>query len=73
MPSNTRQLKRYNLNLPAEVAAIVEKAADERGSSAQEMMRRFILLGLTALELEKNPDDALIIRRNGVDRHVTLY
>ncbi len=70
---NGKAMKRYNLNLPLEVATGIETAAEARGTSTQELIRRFILLGLTALELEKAPEDAMIIRRSGVDKYVTFF
>jgi predicted DNA-binding protein len=66
-------MRRFNLNLPSEVVERLEELADAKGATIQTLIRRFIILGLTAIELEKNADDGLIIRRDGVDRFVTFF
>lgn len=68
-----KEMRRYNLNLPAEVVERLEALAVEKGTNVQTIIRRFIILGLTAVELEQNPDDGLIIRKNGTDRLVTFF
>ena len=70
---NENGAKRLNLYLPSEIAASLERAADVKGTNTQSLIRRFIILGLTALELEASPEDGLIIRKDGVERYITFF
>ena len=49
MQEPSREMRRYNLNLPVEVVDRLEAIANDKGSNIQTLIRRFIILGLTAI------------------------
>ena len=65
-------MKRYNLVLPTELYEAVEKSAQDRHTTFAEMLRRFIRLGLLAVQLEDSPNAALIIREGQIEKHILL-
>lgn len=64
--------KRYSLVLPQEVYDEVQCVADSEGTTVLEILRKFIKLGLIAVELEKKPNSALIIRTDDSEREIIL-
>jgi hypothetical protein len=67
-----RGIKRYNLSLPEEIMKELQAAADANDTTVLELLRRFVKLGLIALELEKREDAALIIREGDREREIIL-
>jgi hypothetical protein len=65
-------LKRYNLVLPEDLFIEVQKVADNRHTTVVEMLRRFIKLGLLAIQLEEKPGAALLIREGDTERQIVL-
>jgi hypothetical protein len=63
---------RYNLALPKELFDELKGAADERGMSVVEALRKFIKLGLLALETQDRPGSALIIREGDTERQIMI-
>lgn len=67
-----RELKRYNLALPAELYDELQQVADQKQVTLVELLRKFIKLGLLATQLEDRPGAALLIRENGTDRQIVM-
>ena len=71
--SGTGGKKRYNLVLPEELFEEVENIAAEHHTSVTEILRKFIRLGLIALQTdEDNNKPTLIIREGELEREVLL-
>jgi hypothetical protein len=70
--STESKLYRYNLALPKELFDELKNAADERGMTVVEVLRKFIKLGLLALETETKPGSALIIREGDTERQIMM-
>lgn len=65
-------MSRFSLDLPDELMRKVKEVAAERESSANEVLRQFVKLGLLVAELEKNPNSKLIIREGKKESVVIL-
>ncbi len=63
---------RYNLALPKELFDELKDAADARGITVVEALRKFIKLGLIALDTQDKPGSALIIREGDTEREIML-
>ncbi|MBI5838990.1 MAG: hypothetical protein HZB19_02700 [Chloroflexi bacterium] len=70
--SSDSKVYRYNLALPKELFDELKEAADERGMSVVETLRKFIKLGLLALETQDKPGSALIIREGDTERQIMM-
>lgn len=66
------KLYRYNLALPKELFDELKEAADQRGMTVVEVLRKFIKLGLLVLETENTPGSALIIREGDTERQILM-
>ena len=66
------RIYRYNLVLPMDLFDELKKAADERGMTLVEILRKFIKLGLLALEIEDKPGSALIIKEGDTERQIMM-
>lgn len=66
----TKKSKRFNLVLPEELLMQVQRIAEEEHTTVVEIFRRFIKLGLLAVELQKKPNSALILKQGGEEREV---
>lgn len=64
--------KHYNLALSATLFDELKQTADSRGTTVIDLLRRFIKLGMIALEIEKKPGAALIIRDGDTERQLIL-
>lgn len=65
--------RRYNLGLPETLYNDLERVAKEQGTTVVELIRRFIKLGLLAIELQQSPGSGLIMRKDGEDHKVMLF
>jgi hypothetical protein len=63
---------RYNLALPKDLFDELKGAADERGMTVVEVLRKFIKLGLIALDTQDKPGSALIIREGDAERQIMI-
>lgn len=70
--SSESKVYRYNLALPKELFDELKGAADERGMTVVEVLRKFIKLGLLALETQDTPGSALIIREGDTERQIVM-
>lgn len=70
--SSKSKLYRYNLALPKELFDEIKDAADERGMTVVEVIRKFIKLGLIALETQDTSGSALIIREGDTERQIMM-
>lgn len=66
-------VKRYSLALPADLYDDLQRVAQERNTTVVELLRRFIKLGLFALEIEDEPGSALIIREGEKEREILMF
>lgn len=67
-----KELKRYNLVLPEELYEEIQKLAEEEQTTVVELLRKFIKLGLLAVNIEKNPNAELVIREGGREKQLIL-
>ncbi len=65
-------IKRYNLALPADLFDVLQHIADERQTTVVDILRRFIKLGIMAVEAEETEGSALIIREGNTEREIVL-
>jgi hypothetical protein len=72
MATSPSNLKRYNLALPEDLYNELQSLANERHTTVVAILRSFIKLGLMAIEIEKTPDAALLIRENNKEREIVL-
>ena len=63
---------RYNLALPQELFEELKDAAENRGTTVVEMLRKFIKLRLIVLEAQDKPDSALIIKEGDTERQIMI-
>jgi hypothetical protein len=72
--TNAREsgIKRYNLVLPEDLYNEVRRQADEHGTTVVELIRKFIKLGLLAMDVQEDPKSALIIREGDTEREIIL-
>ncbi len=66
------ELKRYNLVLPEELFAELERTARKRHTSVVEVLRRYIKLGLLVEQIEERPGAELLIREGERERQIVL-
>ena len=71
--STESNMYRYNLALPKELFEELKEAAEERGMTVVEVLRKFIKLGLLALETQDKPGSALIIREGDTERQIMMF
>ncbi len=64
--------RRYNLVLPEDLFNEVQRLADTQHTTVVELLRRFVKLGLLAIQLQNSPDAALIIREGEREREILL-
>jgi hypothetical protein len=72
MPKKTSESKRYNMVLPNNLYEQIKQAAETRGMTVVEMLRKFIKIGLLAIELQDKPEAALIIREGNTERQLYI-
>jgi hypothetical protein len=65
-------LKRYNLVLPEELFAELERMANKRHTSVVEVLRRYIKLGLLVEQIDERPGAELLIREGERERQIVL-
>jgi ATP-dependent Clp protease ATP-binding subunit ClpA len=65
-------LRRYQLVLPNDLFLAVQQLADRQDATVQEILRRFIRLGLLVTDLQETPDAALIVRDVHGERQLVL-
>ncbi len=72
MNSSSNGLKRYNLVLPQDLFDEVQTVAERRHTTVVDMIRRFIKLGLIAVQVEETPDAVLLIRKDDIEQQIIL-
>ncbi len=70
--STKSTLYRYNLALPAPLFEELKNTADQRGMTVVEVLRKFIKLGLIALEVQDKSGSALVIREGDAEREIMM-
>ena len=72
MPATKARTKRHNLVLPSELYHRLQQVAEEKHTTITDLIKRFVKLGLLAVEVENSPGSELIIRENGAERRILL-
>jgi len=67
-----KKIRRYSLLLPDPIYEQIDDIAKEKGSTMAEMIRRFIALGLLAIEAEKDPGSEFMLRTGEKTRAIIL-
>ena len=70
--SNSKKLKRYTLVLPEELFNELQDVADGENIKVVELLRKFIKLGLLAVQVQNTPDAALLIRDGNTEQQILL-
>jgi hypothetical protein len=70
--ATARSTKRYNLVLPAELFDELQEVADQKHTTVQELVRRFVKLGLLAVRAETTPGLDFLVRESGVESRVMI-
>jgi hypothetical protein len=65
--------KRYNLVLSTEVYDEIKRVADSRDTTVRDILRRFVKLGLLAIDIEDDPDAHLLIRDAETETLIVFY
>lgn len=68
----SKNTKRYVLVLPQELYDEVEAIANREQVAVVTLLRKFIKLGLIAINLEDDPNSSLVIREDGTEREIIL-
>lgn len=50
----------------------IQRVADKQQTTVVEIIRKFMKLGLLAVQIEEIPGSALLIRANGIEREIIL-
>ena len=66
------EVKRYSLILPASIAEDVERYAKEHSLPVAELLRRFVKLGILAMDLSEEEDAGLQIREGDRVREIIV-
>lgn len=72
MSNETKDVKRYNLVLPEELFDEVQRVAQARQTSVVELIRKFIKIGLLAIQIEETPGASLLIREGDSEQRLIL-
>lgn len=70
MIETNKNLKRYNMVLPAQLFDELQEAAAGSDTTVVELLRRFIKLGLVIHDVSKDPGTAFLIRTGDTEREV---
>ena len=65
-----KEIRRYNLAISKELYNQVKKAADAKNITVVELLRRFISLGLIAVNLNNEAGETLVIREGKKERQI---
>ncbi len=71
MRKKTSNFKRYNLVIPEDLFAEVQKLADSRGVSVVDIFRQFTKLGLLAYKVADHGGN-VIIRENQAEQRIVF-
>ncbi len=72
MRTRKSDIKKYNLALPQELFDKLQEVTDRQHTTVVELLRKFIKLGLIVIDLDEQPDAALIIREGDKEREVVF-
>lgn len=65
-------MKRFHVQLPEELYQKLQEVAEENGTNSTELLRRFIRLGLIAVQAERSEGSELILREGGKEKLLLL-
>lgn len=69
---NRNANKRYTLVIPQSMYDEVEQIAEERHTTVIDLLRKFIKLGILAVNLEDIPGAALVIREGDTEKEIMM-
>ncbi len=72
MPKQPQKLRRYSVAFPDKLFSDLEEAAQARGMTIVELLKRFITLGLMVLRISETEGSSLIIREGDKEREIVL-
>ena len=58
--------------LPGELLTELQEVADQKHTTVVELIRKFVKLGLLAVQAESTPGMEFLIRENGVEQRVLI-
>ena len=61
---------RYSLSLPRELQVQIEAVAEKNHTTVVDVLRRFVKLGLLAVQIEETPGAELLIREGEIERRL---
>ena len=73
MNAQVKDMKRYNLALPDNLARQLEEVAKAQQMSVVQVFRQAIKVYLLILNLMKNPNTRFIVRDGDVDKELVLF
>lgn len=65
-------MKRFHVQLPEELYQKLQEVAEQNGTNSTELLRRFIRLGLIAVQAERSEGSALILREGDREKQLIL-
>lgn len=68
-----QEIKRYNLNVPVELFDELQELAERKHTTVVDLLRRFIKLGIFAVQVADDPKAALIIRDDRGEREILMF
>lgn len=69
---NRNANKRYTLVIPQGMYDEVEQIAEQRHATVIDLLRKFIKLGILAVNLEDDPNAALVIREGDTEKEIMM-
>jgi len=64
--------KRYNLVLPEELFNQLQEVANRKHTTVLELIRKFVKLGLIAVQAEDTPGTEFLLRENGIEQRILI-
>ena len=65
--------RRYSLTLPSGLASHVDLVATREDVSITDLFRRLITVGLIAVEAERQPEKAIILREGTHEQEIMIF
>lgn len=73
MPKKSNNLKRYSLVIPNTLYQQVKHEASKNGTTVIELFRKLIKIGLMALQIQDDPNRALIIQEGDTEKQIHFF
>ncbi len=73
MPQKSNNVRRYSLVIPNTLYDQVKNEASKNGTTVIELFRKLIKIGLMALEIQDDPNRALIIQEGDTEKQIHFF